>query len=181
MGDDKAFLELHGKTLLHRALELAGSVAEHVAIVGSPDKFSSFGSVVADLYADRGPLAGLYSAIASTQTELNLILAVDLPLLTPDFLQQLRSLAERESALAVVPRVGGRFQPLCAFYRKPIADEAQHLLLAGMNKLEVLLETITPRVVEEDEVQRLGGTPEMFLNVNNPEDFRHAMHLIQQK
>jgi hypothetical protein len=50
-----------------------------------------------------------------------------------------------------------------------------------MNKLEVLLETITPRVVEEDEVQRLGGTPEMFLNVNNPEDFRHAMHLIQQK
>ena len=39
MGKDKAFLELGGRTLLSRALELAESLTETVALVGDASKF----------------------------------------------------------------------------------------------------------------------------------------------
>ena len=39
MGKDKAFLDLGGRTLLSRALELAESLTETVAIVGNGSNF----------------------------------------------------------------------------------------------------------------------------------------------
>ena len=181
MGSDKAFLEFNGKTLIERMCELAQSVAGTFALVGPPEKFSPFGTVIPDIHADRGPLSGLHSALSATQTELNLVLAVDLPLLTPDFLLNWRTLAEHETAMAVVPRVAGRFQPLCAFYKKQVSTEAGRLLASGQNKLEALLKTISLRVVEEDEILRLGGSLEMFINVNTPADYEYAKRILEQR
>lgn len=181
MGSDKALLELGSKTLIQRACELAASVANSVSLVGPAEKLSPFGPVVPDIYPNRGPLGGLYSALSATQTELNLVLAVDLPLLTRDFLLTFRALAEREPAMAYVPRVAGRLQPLCAFYKTNVAPEAERLLTSGLNKLEALFDNVSLRVIEEDEIQRLGGSPEMFLNVNSPEDYKRVKRILEQR
>jgi molybdenum cofactor guanylyltransferase len=181
MGSDKALLELAGKTLVQRACEFAAFVADSVSLVGPAEKLSLFGRVIPDTHPNRGPLGGLYSALSATQTDLNLILAVDLPLLTKDFLLNLRALAEREPAMAYVPRVGGRLQPLCAFYKTNVAVEAERLLTSGLNKLEALFDNVSLRVIEEDEIQRLGGSPEMFLNVNSPEDYERAKRILEQR
>jgi len=58
MGVDKAFLEVGGRTLLARALELAETVAQQVRVVGDKTKFAPFGIVVDDIYPERGPLGG---------------------------------------------------------------------------------------------------------------------------
>ena len=79
MGRDKAFLELGGQTLLARALSLAGTVTEQVSIVGASEIFLGYGGVVEDLFPGRGPLGGIHAALISSATELNLMLAVDLP------------------------------------------------------------------------------------------------------
>jgi molybdopterin-guanine dinucleotide biosynthesis protein A len=181
MGSDKAFLQLGDKAFIQRACELAESVADSFLIVGAPEKLSPFGPVIPDVHPGRGPLGGLYSALSASQTELNLILAVDLPLLTRDFLLNFRALAEREPAMADVPRVGGRLQPLCAFYKTNVGVEAERLLTSGRNKLEALFDNVSLRVVEEDEIQRLGGSPEMFLNVNAPEDYERAKRILEQR
>jgi molybdenum cofactor guanylyltransferase len=181
MGSDKAFLELSGKTLIQRTCELAASVADSVSLVGPAEKLSPFGLVIPDIYPHRGPLGGLYSALSATQTDLNLILAVDLPLLTRDFLLNFRALAEGEAAMAVVPRVGNRLQPLCAFYKTDVVGEAERLLSSGLNKLEALFDNVSLRVVEANEIQRLGGSPEMFLNVNSPEDYERAKRILEQR
>jgi molybdenum cofactor guanylyltransferase len=181
MGSDKAFLQLGDKTFIQRACELAESVADSFAIVGTPEKLSSFGPVIPDIHPNRGPLGGLYSALSASQTDLNLILAVDLPLLTRDFLLSFRTLADSEPVMAVVPRVGNRLQPLCAFYPRHGATEAERLLASGLNKLEAFFEKIPFRVLEEDEILRLGGSPEMFLNVNSPEDYERAKRILEQR
>ncbi len=181
MGSDKAFLELSGKILIQRICELAASVADNFFLVGAPEKLSPFGPVIPDVHPGRGPLGGLYSALAASQTELNLILAVDLPLLTHDFLLNFRTFAERGPIKTVVPRIGGRLQPLCAFYTSQLATEAERLLASGRNKLEALFDNASLSVVEEDEILRLGGSPEMFLNVNSPEDYERAKRILEQR
>src|SRR3979490_362027 len=111
MGKDKAFLEFKGRILLARALELVAGTAREVRIVGSPAKFAAFGKVIEDIYQDQGPLAGIHAALKSSSTELNLVLAVDLPFVKPDFLKYLISVARQTKALAVVPRAGEGLQP----------------------------------------------------------------------
>src|SRR5690242_14390814 len=73
MGADKAFVPLEGRPLLARAIELAGAVTSDVRIVGSAEKFGSFGPVVEDQFRDCGPLGGIHAALRSSSTDLNLI------------------------------------------------------------------------------------------------------------
>ena len=144
MGVDKAFLELGGRTLLARVLELAATVAENVAIVGDPAKFAASAPLIADVYPGRGPLAGIHAALRHSETELNLMLAVDLPFLDDRLLKFVVAQAECSSALVTVPFVSGHYQPLCAVYRKAFASLAREQQIAiemayyeGMSQTEI--------------------------------------------
>ena len=94
MGQDKAFLQLQGRTLLDHALETARSVTDQVWIIGQREKFAPYGPVVEDVYRDRGPLAGIHTALRSSTTELNVILAIDTPFIAKPVLEYLIRVAE---------------------------------------------------------------------------------------
>jgi len=174
MGKDKAFLELRGHTLLARALDLAGTAAGDVRIVGEARKFAAFGPVIEDLYRDRGPLAAIHAALMSTTAELNLVLAVDLPFLQPGFLKYLISEARRTGAVVTVPHAGGGLQPLCAVYRRAFAEVAERSLRQGTNKIDPLFDQVETRVLEAKELLAEGFAEEMFRNLNTPEEWEEA-------
>jgi len=174
MGRDKAFLQLKGQTLLSLALEAASAVAASVWIVGSTAKFAAFGPVVEDIYPERGPLAGIHGALASTATDLNLIMAVDLPFLQPNFLQYLISQARESPAVVVVPKTDGGLQPLCAVYRRRFVEVAERSLRAGRNKIDSLFAEVQTRPIEPEELERNGFQQEMFRNLNTEQDWKAA-------
>jgi molybdopterin-guanine dinucleotide biosynthesis protein A len=177
MGSDKAFLWFGDETLLSRALKAAHAVAEEVRIVGDARKFAAFGPVVEDVYRDQGPLSGIHAALSSSATELNLMLAVDLPFVGAELLKYLFSRAKESGAMVTVPRAGGGLQPLCAVYRRGFADAAEESLRDGKNKIDPLFERVVTCVIEEDELVRAGFSVEMFRNLNTLEEFEKARSL----
>ena len=177
MGRDKAFLELGGKTLLARGLTLAASVAQQVMIVGDIRRFSAFGRVVPDVYPERGPLGGIHAALTTTTTELNLILAVDLPFLTAEFLRYLVSQARQSQSIVTVPCSDTGFQPLCAAYRKKFRELAEQSLLAGQNKIDSLFAKVSVRILREPELSEQGFEPDIFRNLNTREEWENAQRL----
>ena len=174
MGQDKAFLQLGGRTLLERALDLSKNAANGVFIVGSAEKFAAFGPVVEDIHTGHGPLGGIHAALTQTSTELNLMVAVDLPFLHPSFLRYLIARAHETGATVVLPKADGRSQPLCALYRRSFAEVAERSLLAGANKIDPLFSQVQTCVIEPQEMTRNGFTEEMFRNLNTPEDWKEA-------
>ena len=174
MGSDKAFLQLGDETLLSRALKVAGAVTGEVWIVGDAKKFAAFGRVIEDVYRDRGPLGGIHGALSSSATELNLMLAVDLPFVGPEFLEYLLLRARESGAMVTVPRAGGGLQPLCAAYRRGFAEVAEQSLREGKNKIDSLFATVGTCVIEEDELVRAGFSAEIFRNLNTPEELEKA-------
>ena len=174
MGEDKAFMQLFGRTLLTHALELARAATGSAWIVGSREKFASFGQVAEDIYPGHGPLAGIHKALTSTQTELNLILAVDMPFLQPDFLNYLVAQACDSTAAVVVPEAGRCLQPLCAVYRREFAKVAERSLVANRNKIERLFAEVRTRVIKREELKRNGFSEEMFRNLNTELDWQEA-------
>jgi molybdopterin-guanine dinucleotide biosynthesis protein A len=174
MGADKAFLEFQGQTLLARTLAVIGHVCTRVAIVGDPAQFSSYGSVVEDVYAGCGPLAGIHAALMRSSAEFNLMLAVDMPFVSEDLLSYLFSAAEESGAVVTVPRTGKGFQPLCAVYRREFASAAELALRAGKYKIDAAFGGLSIRIIEEDELKKAGFSERNFFNLNTPEDRRAA-------
>jgi molybdopterin-guanine dinucleotide biosynthesis protein A len=181
MGKDKAFLEFKGRILLARALELAVGVTEEVRIVGDPRKFAAFGRAIEDLYRERGPLGGIHAALKSSSTDLNLMLAVDLPFVQPNFLKYLISIARETKALAIVPRASDGLQPLCAVYRREFGQAAEQSLAQGKNKIDALFANVETRIIEPDELSHAGFTSQMFRNLNTPEEFEKAANITNQE
>jgi molybdopterin-guanine dinucleotide biosynthesis protein A len=171
MGVDKAFVDYDGRTLLARALDLARSVTSDVRIVGNTEKFAPFAPVVEDVFRDRGPLGGIHAALRASPTELNVVLAVDIPFVSLAFLQYLIGRArEAPEATVVVPRAGGGWQPLCAIYRREFAGAAETGLLAGRNRIDPLFEVVRTRVIEEQELQDARFSSAIFRNLNTSEE-----------
>jgi len=171
MGTDKAFVDYEGHSLLERALEIARSVTSGVRIVGSRKKFAQFAPAVEDIFPDHGPLGGIHAALRASSTDLNMMLAVDMPFVPGAFLKYLiRHSRNSPEATAVIPRGNGRWQPLCAIYRRDFADAAETALLAGRNRIDLLYPEIHLRVIEEEELQREGFFRDIFDNLNTPEE-----------
>lgn len=179
MGRDKASLLLGGVPLLRRAADRAASCADEVLVVGRESFPGLFGvRFVPDCRGlDGSPSAmrGLHAALAHAAGEVVLLLACDMPFWDVGLVDYMTGLCAY--ADVVVPRPGGRIEPLCALYRSVLAARAAALLAAGRLKLRFLLEEpgVRVRTVED------GDYPfgeHAFFNINAPEDYRRALELV---
>lgn len=173
MGTDKAFVTLAGRTLLTHALEVARSVTSDVRIVGESAKFAPFAPVVEDIFAGCGPLGGIHAALCCSGADLNLMLALDLPFVSPALLQHLTDRARNSAALVTVPRSDTGWQPLCAVYRRDFAEKAESALRTGHYKIDALFDERTQGITEE-ELQAAGFSARVFRNLNTPEELSAA-------
>lgn len=179
MGQDKAQIPWNDGTLLSHAYARLQQVASTVFVVGNLQESDAQFSVLPDIFSGLGPLAGLHSALQHTRTDWNLILAVDLPLATVGLLKFLIGFCEATQVLAVVPRVGGRIQPLCTAYHRNLIHDVEPRLQAGNASVHHLLESVKSRIIEEQELLAAGFSSEMLLNVNTPEDLERARNLAK--
>jgi len=174
MGTDKAFVLLDGRTLLARMLHLARQLTSNVHIIGDPAKFAPFAPTIEDIFPGCGPLGGIHAALRSSRTDLNVILAVDVPFVSLALLDYLISRATSSNANVTLARAAGGFQPLCAIYRRSFADAAENALLAGHCKIDALFAPTTTQVIEEAELEASGFSPRIFRNLNTPEELAQA-------
>jgi molybdenum cofactor guanylyltransferase len=177
MGTDKAFVSLDGRTLLARALDIARCVTQDVRIVGDPQKFATFGPTVEDVFPNCGPLGGIHAALRSSPTNLNLILAVDVPFVSPALLQHLIERASNSPAKVTVAQTGGGYQPLCAVYRRSFADAAEKALQEGRYKIDTLFAATSTQMIAESELEAAGFSPKIFRNLNTPQELADATEI----
>jgi molybdopterin-guanine dinucleotide biosynthesis protein A len=174
MGADKAFVTLDGQTLLARALNVARSITPNVRIVGDSAKFSPFAPTVEDIFPHCGPLAGIHAALRSSQTDLNLILAVDVPFVSPALLHFLIQRASNNAATITVAQTAGGYQPLCAIYRRNFAEVAEQSLQSGRYKIDALFVPTSTQTITQEELERAGVSPYQFRNLNTPQELSDA-------
>ncbi len=179
MGRDKAQLPFRGRTLLEHALATARALTPAVWIVGARVRFERWAPVVEDQFAEHGPLAGIHAALRASPAELNVVLAVDTPFVTPELLRYLLERARTSAALAVVPATqeangGERLHPLVAVYRRALAEAAEAALRAARNQVEPVLRAAPLLIVGEAEFTARGFAADQFRNLNSPEEFERA-------
>jgi len=171
MGCDKATLSLRGVPLATHLARLLAPLFGELLLVGGAPPADTPGRRVTDPEAPPCALRGLVGALEAAATERVLLVATDLPALSADLLLALVALP---GADAVVPRApDGRLQPLCALYRREATLAMAHRNLAGGRlRLGALMEALTLRVLEGEDLLRVDPGGRALTNVNTPEQWR---------
>ena len=174
MGQDKAAVTLNGRTLLEHALAALREVCSHVAILGSHELYGALAPVYEDIFPGRGPLGGIHAALAGSQTQFNLIIAVDTPFLAPAFLSYLADRATASGAIVTTPEIDDYTQPLCTVYSLDFLPIAEKALQLGNYKIVPLFPRDRTLVIKESELRRFAFAADMFENLNTPDDLARA-------
>jgi molybdopterin-guanine dinucleotide biosynthesis protein A len=176
MGSDKALLTLRGKTLLERALNLARRIANTVGIQGPPGRYATTGEwIIEDEFPGCGPLAGIHAALKASETDLNVILSVDMPFVPADFLAYLIERAKSSpGASDALPRVGGVAQGTCLACRRDFCSACEQRLRLGLYRVENAIEFVRAEYIEEEGIRGSRFDPGIFRNLNTPEDLTKA-------
>jgi len=171
MGADKALLSLDGKNLLQHAMRIVAAVCPRAVIVGNPVRYGAFGEVFEDRVPGCGPLGGVHTALHVTSSDRNLILSVDMPKMTAEFIRWLVNESAGGDELATVPQVAGGNQPLCAVYRREMLPVIEEAMAAGEYKVDRIFARVATRYLREPQINAAGFSADIFANVNTPEEF----------
>lgn len=163
MGRDKALLPWGGRTLLEHIAGQVVQAAGSVTVIGPPERYQHLGlPTLPDLHPGCGPLAGVETALASTEAEWNLIVACDLPFLDAAFFHRLFQLARKPAVVPVSPRGP---EPLCAVYHCSCHLAAAEAITANGLKMQDFIAKIGAHL------ETIEGNFES--NLNTPEDLAH--------
>ena len=166
MGRDKALLPWRDRTLVDHIADAVQAAAGSVTLIGDPAKYAHLGyAVAADMVADCGPLGGILTALAASQSDWNLVLACDLPEVDAAFLRTLLARAADIGADALLPAgPSGLPEPLCAVYHRRCLDAIRAAVANGVRKVSDGLASL------KIEIWRLPDSA-VFHNLNTSEDW----------
>lgn len=168
MGRDKAGLLIGGVPLWQRQLATLQALApDEILISGRLDGPCADAGlpIIADDVPGLGPLGGLAALLRRMKGERLLLLAVDLPAMTPVFLESLLAFN------GIVPFLDGHFEPLAAVYPRSVLPLAERCLAESDHSMQHFIRlsvaegllTSLP-LSEADRV--------LFQNANTPSDLR---------
>lgn len=166
-GFHKAFLRFDNEFLIQRDLKLLTSLFEEVIIVANQmEMFAQFQvPVFPDIFKERGPLAGIHSALNHINSDAAFIVGCDMPFLSKELIQKVYRNYKSSTKDFCIPSNKGMIEPLHGIYSKKSFLALENFL--NQNKYNAVHRFLSNQEVEYLE---LDLKKEVFLNINSPED-----------
>ncbi len=163
-------MKLGGHMMYRYALAALEKTCSEVLISSDRDLPGSENFIrVGDAYQSCGPLGGIHACLKQSKTELNLVLAYDMPLVSAALLKYL--LDHSGKAELVLPIKDGKAEPLCGVYSKSLLPLIEEQLEKEEYAVHQLFEKVQGCLLPVE-----AGMPffkeELFLNLNRPEDLK---------
>lgn len=182
MGTNKALLEVAGAGMLRRtAALLRPLVGELFIVADDAETYADLGlPVVPDIFPGRGPAGGIHAALRHAAHPFVLCTACDMPHLGRPLLELLLGAARPEDD-AVLPRIGGRPEPLIAVYGRGALPAFERAIVSGRLSVLHALEGLRVRYIDEADLEAADPGLRSFINVNTPKDLANARALALAK
>jgi molybdopterin-guanine dinucleotide biosynthesis protein A len=177
MGTDKAFLDVAGRPLVERVINVLKGLFERVIIVtNTPQAYARYAvSVVTDAIDKRGPLTGIYSGLLASKDDYNFVVACDMPFLNSGLIGHMAK--EAEGYDVVVPDILGKVEPLHAVYNKRLLPLIESQIRRDSRQIQKIFETVKVRRITEEEIDRFDPERRSFINLNTPKEYEEAVCL----
>ena len=173
-GDPKALMELGGRRIVERVLDVVRQVTERVLLVtNTPDLYAFLGlPMVPDVFPDGGSLGGIYSGLRAAPGDAAFTVACDMPFLSAPVARLV--LDRAGEADVVAPRIGEQWETLHACYGKACLAPMERRLREGRLRITGFFEDVRVLAITEAEVAAVGDPARVFMNVNTPDELMRA-------
>lgn len=116
-GQPKGLLRIRELTLIGRWCDVLGRLGLSPVLIGRHEAYAELGlTLIADDPPGIGPLGGIVALLRTAGDATVLALACDMPHVTGALVERLLAAPE---ATVVAPRIGEKWEPLCARYDAP--------------------------------------------------------------
>jgi molybdopterin-guanine dinucleotide biosynthesis protein A len=184
LGRDKVREVVGNSNLLQRVLFKLAPFNGNIIIVTAGEKslpqFAGYQRfrIVTDTYPGKGALGGIYTGLAISDSEYNLVVACDMPFLNQALLRYMIGLSAGFDL--VVPRLDELVEPLHAVYTKSCLAPIEKLLKQDNLEIRALFEMVKVRYVEAEEIDRFDPKHLSFFNINTEADLKKAWQLVTE-
>jgi len=182
IGLNKAFLEIGGKRIIDRTIEIYKKIFDEILIItNTPEDYQYLTESVilgeaknlklkiyTDLIPHRGSLGGIYTGLYYSKSDYAFFAACDMPFLNERVIRHIIKVARDYDI--IVPYFKHRLHPLHAVYSKKCLPLIK--VMVGKNRLKI------KDLFLKCKVKRITDIPETklppFSNINTMRDFRRA-------
>ena len=174
MGEDKSLLPFGAyNTLTEFQYSRLKKIFSHVYIsCKNPNKFDFSANFIEDEKNNTtyAPTLGFVSVFKNLQIECFFALSVDAPFIDEVIIKKILT-ADSLKYDATIAKTEFGIQPLCGIYHRSLYPQFLQMQNQNNHKLGYLLKNVNTHYVSfSDETA--------FLNLNHPEDYKQALHLL---
>jgi len=183
MGQDKRWLEVGGRPLLHRVLSVLEGLFQEILIVVAeplPELEGTAHRVITDLIPDRATLGGLYTGLSCAHGQRIFAVGCDMPFLSR---KAIAHMAADPQADVVMAELATGLQPLHAVYSKSCLPHMERMVKAGRLTVQDLARAsgLSVRIVPARDLRSIDPEGLSFMNVNTPADVEFARKLLASR
>lgn len=175
-----------GSRIIDRvAAALRAATGDLVLAANEPDATTWLPGVpvVRDTRDSAGGLAGIEAALAGVALARGaLVVAWDMPFVSPELLRLLLDAAMEGDADVVLPASASPHgaEPFCGFYAASVLSPLRRFLEEGGRAAHEFVGRLPrARIVSSSEIARLGDPRRLLLSVNTPEDLARARAMAE--
>jgi len=183
MGMNKALLEVDGKTMLERLKDEFQPLASKMVLLTGSHSYSMDLPQLPDDASFRGcgPLAGIYTGLLHSGTEMNLFVACDMPFASRRIGKWMIDELAKTDQDAIIPMTDGILHPLFAVYKTSAKEAAKIQLKRKQYRLKEFLRLLDMKIVAEHDVPDAlkAEYANAFWNMNDPESFKVVKTIIK--
>jgi len=180
MGRNKALLEIDGKSLIERNLEVLSHVCSEVLISSREEAlYQGYGyPIITDVVIGKGPLGGLYAVLQKARYEQLFLVGCDMPFLQEEAIRIM--FAQMEDYDAVVLDVHQKLHPLHAFYHKRIMGLVEEKMRNDQLRITEVLKECNTKILLAEEMNLTNKklVEDSVWNVNTPDEWKKALKKI---
>lgn len=151
MQTEKGLVCFNEKPFIQYIINAIKPIANNIVLVTNNEDYKIFGcNLIEDIYTNKGPVGGIYTALEHSKVENNLILSCDIPFITTEVLKILIDNHLSSENNITFLSDGIKNYPLIGVYKKLLVNLFEEAILNEKLKLQRVIQTITNIVISID-------------------------------
>ncbi len=188
----KGFLNIEGTPIIARNLALLRELFHEVFIsTNDPEPYFHLAGhlwapLIGDVLPSRGPMSGIYSALANAKGPGVFVVACDMPFLNKKVMtfileRRLGHCRECGPCDAVVPVFNKGPQPLSGVYSRTLLPYLEEAIVHEKTSLIPFLHEVNTYFINESDMRTIDPGGRSFMNINTLGDYETTMRMLGQR